>query len=147
MPLYNTTEPFDLLRYWSVPSSLELKPDFLQFPGHPFPNAATPDSKSTVAASPTIVGEAEKVERWWFTQPTLFLLLLSVPAESDQSGLMFIYRKTKVSQPPHQFLSVPLGVLMMLKPGDHIIGIADDDHVPSAVVLSPPHTPLIQCVV
>ena len=115
MPLYDTTEPFDVLRYWSVPSPLEIKPDFLQFPAHPLANAPTPDGKSTVAALPTIVGEAEKVERWWFTQPTLFVLLLSIPAESDQSGLLFIHLEIKFSQSLHQFLLEPLSILMMLK--------------------------------
>jgi len=145
--LYNATEPFDVLRYWSVHSTLELTTDFLQFSDHPLANAPTPDSKSTVAASPAVMGEAKKVERWRFAQSTLFALLLSIPAESDQSGLLFIYFTTEVLQSPHQFLPEPLCVLTMLKPNDHIIGVADDDHVSRAVVLSPPQTPLIQCVV
>jgi hypothetical protein len=146
MPLYDATEPFDVLRYWTVPSPHELKPDFLQFTGHSLANAPTPHGKSTAATSPTVVGESKKIERWWFAQSTLLILLLSIPAESDQSGLLFIHLKTKFLQSPHQFLSESLSVLMMLKSGDNVVGVADDDHFPPAVVLSPPYTPLIQCV-
>ena len=107
VPVDDTGEPLDVLRYRSVHPTSKLPAKFPQFPVDPRPNATASNGESPLAASSAVVGETEEVERCWLTQPLLAVLLLSKAAESDQSGLMLVHFQSELLKAPYQFLAEP----------------------------------------
>jgi hypothetical protein len=53
----------------------------------------------------------------------------------------------KLRQPIPQVCLKPLGIGLVFKPSDDVIGIAHQDDVPSGLVASPPRSPKIEDVV
>ena len=60
------------------------------------------------------------------------------PPELDQTGLVRMQGQRKPRQPIPQFCLKPLGIGLVFKAGDDVIGIAHQDDVPSGMVANPP---------
>src|SRR5271166_4380845 len=73
--------------------------------------------------------EAEKVERLWLPLPSLFAVSGRVAAKADQPGLGWMQRQLELAQTFLQVLQERPGLVLVLKAGDEIVRVADDDHV------------------
>jgi hypothetical protein len=71
----------------------------------------------------------------------------SSAAELDQTGLVRMQGQRKLRQPIPQLRLKPLGIGLVFKAGDDVIGIARQDDVPLGMVASPPRSPRIEDVV
>jgi hypothetical protein len=114
----------------------------------PFPVASGPPKEQKPAAPwPTAdMGEAQEVERLRLAKPCPLPLLRRSAAELDQTGLVRMQGQRKLRQPIPQFCLKPLGIGLVFKPGDDVIGIAHQDDVPLGMVASPPLSPEIKDV-
>ena len=68
-------------------------------------------------------------------------------AELDHAGLVRVERQRERLDPRAHRLEEPPGVGLVLEARDHIVRIADDDHVAGSLALSPAFGPQIQPVV
>src|ERR1700682_3674698 len=92
------------------------------------------------------MGEAEEVERLRLAKPRPFPLLRRSAAELDQTGLVRMQGQRKLRQPIPQFRLKPLGIGLVLKAGNDVVGIAHQDDVSLGMVASPPLRPEIEDV-
>src|SRR5271166_4289793 len=92
------------------------------------------------------MGEAQEVECFRLAKPRPLPLLHRAAAELDQTGLVRMQGQRKLRQPIPQFCLEPLGVGLVFKAGDDVIGIAHQDDVPPGMVASPPLSPEIEDV-
>src|SRR5260370_6151625 len=70
------------------------------------------------------MGEAEEVERLRLAKPCPLPLLRRPAAELDQTGLVRMQGQRKLRQPIPQFRLEPLGIGLVLKAGNDVVGIA-----------------------
>src|SRR5260370_31611574 len=87
------------------------------------------------------MGEAEEVERLRLAKPCPLPLLRRPAAELDQTGLVRMQGQRKLRQPIPQFRLEPLGIGLVLKAGNDVVGIAHQDDVSLGMVASPPLGP------
>src|SRR5260221_14081637 len=92
------------------------------------------------------VGEAEEVERLGLARPVALPLLSRSAAELDQTGLVRMQGQRKLRQPIPQFRLEPLGIGLVLKAGNDVVGIAHQDDVSLGMAASPPLRPEIEDV-
>src|SRR6195256_4804264 len=92
------------------------------------------------------MGEAEEVERLRLAKPCPLPLLRRPAAELDQTGLVRMQGQRKLRQPIPQFRLEPLGIGLVLKAGNDVVGIAHQDDVSLGMVASPPLGPQIEDV-
>src|SRR5207237_1118491 len=92
------------------------------------------------------MGETEEVERLRLAKPRPFPLLRRPAAELDQTGLVRMQGQRKLRQPIPQFRLEPLGIGLVLKAGNDVVGIAHQDDVSLGMVASPPLRPEIEDV-
>src|SRR6266851_5669826 len=114
----------------------------------PFAVAAGPPKEQKPAAPRPAadMGEAEEVERLRLAEPRPFPLLRRPAAELDQTGLVRMQGQRKLRQPIPQFRLEPLGIGLVLKAGNDVVGIAHQDDVSLGMVASPPLRPEIEDV-
>jgi len=93
------------------------------------------------------MGEAQEVERLRLAKPCPLPLRRRPAAELDPTGLVRMQAQRKLRQPIPQFCLKPLGIGLVFKAGDDVIGIAHQDDVPLGMVASPPCSPEIEDVV
>src|SRR4030081_1207237 len=92
------------------------------------------------------MGKAEEVERLRLAKPCPLPLLRRPAAELDQTGLVRMQGQRKLRQPIPQFRLEPLGIGLVLKAGNDVVGIAHQDDVSLGMVASPPLGPQIEDV-
>src|SRR4030088_3695753 len=92
------------------------------------------------------MSEAEEVERLRLAKPCPLPLLRRSAAELDQTGLVRMQGQRKLRQPIPQFRLEPLGIGLVLKAGNDVVGIAHQDDVSLGMVASPPLGPQIEDV-
>ena len=73
--------------------------------------------------------EAEEVESFRLPLPSLFAFPGRVATKADQPGLSWMQRQFELAQTFLQILQERSGFTLMLKAGDEIIRVADNDHV------------------
>ena len=73
--------------------------------------------------------EAEEVESFGLPLPARFAFLGRVAAKADQPGLVRMQRQFELAQTLLQIQQERLGLLPVLKAGDEIVRVTDDDHV------------------
>ena len=91
--------------------------------------------------------EAQEVERLRLAKPCPLPLLRRAAAELEQTGLVRVQGQRKLRQPIPQVCLKPLGIGLVFKPSDDVIGIAHQDDVPSGLVASPPRSPKTEDIV
>src|SRR5216683_4299013 len=92
------------------------------------------------------MGEAEEVEGLRLAEPCPLPLLRRPAAELNQTGLVRMQGQRKLRQPIPQFRLEPLGIGLVLKAGNDVVGIAHQDDVSLGMVASPPLRPEIEDV-
>jgi hypothetical protein len=93
------------------------------------------------------MGEVQEVECLGLAKPCPPPLLRRSAAELDQTSLVRVQGQRKLRQPIPQFCLKPLGIGLVFKAGDDVIGIVHQGDVPSGMVASPPRSPEIEDVV
>jgi hypothetical protein len=73
--------------------------------------------------------EPEEIERLRFAKASGPTASCCMPSELDEPRLVRLKTKPKLRQAGREFKEEPLRVLRMLEADDHIVRIADDDHV------------------
>src|SRR3979490_2331893 len=92
------------------------------------------------------MGEAEEVERLRLAKPRPPPPPRPPAAELDQTGLVRMQGQRKLRQPIPQFRLEPLGIGLVLKAGNDVVGIAHQDDVSLGMVAQPPPGPQIEDV-
>ena len=92
-------------------------------------------------------GEAQELEGLRFALPALLAIGRREAAELDHAGFVRVERQRERLDPRAHRLEEPPGVGLVLEARDHIVRIADDDHVAGSLALSPAFGPQIQPVV
>src|SRR5207244_12087103 len=87
------------------------------------------------------MGETEEVERLRLAKPRPLPLFRRPAAELDQTGLVRMQGQRKPRQPIPQFCLKPLGIGLVFKAGNDVIGIAHQNDVPLSMMPSPPLSP------
>ena len=88
--------------------------------------------------------EAEEVESFRLPLPSLFAFPGRASAKADQPGLGWMQRQFELAQTFLQVLQERPGLGLMLKAGDEIVRVADDDHVAMRLILAPAVDPQIE---
>jgi hypothetical protein len=92
------------------------------------------------------MGEAQEVKCLRLAKPGLLPLLRRPAAELDQTRLVRMQGQRKSRQPIPQFCLKPLGIGLVFKASDDVVGIAYQDDVSLGMVTSPPLRPEIEDV-
>jgi hypothetical protein len=100
----------------------------------------------SVLASSTDVRQSQKIERFGWSLPSIFPTLFGKPAELNQPRFLRMQFQPKSSQPLRQCCTETFRIFPELKRKNHIIGIADNEHLTSRF-LSPLVRPEIQRIV
>src|SRR5262249_62358192 len=90
---------------------------------------------------------AEEGEGFRSADTALLALGCCVAAELDQAGLVRMERQRECLEPLTHRIEEATCVVLLLKAGYQIIGIAHDDHVASGLLPSPAFGPQIEYVV
>src|SRR5262249_10384747 len=101
---------------------------------------------------PTVVafadeGKAEEIEGLRLSEPALSASIRCEAAELDQAGLVRIKRQRELLEPLAHVVPESLGVRLVLKAHDEVVGIAHDDHVAPGLAPSPALGPQVEHVV
>ena len=98
---------------------------------------ATPDHKVALRVPTTVVGEPEDRESLRLPLAALLSIGRCEAPELDQSRLLRMDLQTKLCQPFLKVAQESLRVRLVLKPGDEIVSVADDDDVATRDFLPP----------
>jgi hypothetical protein len=93
------------------------------------------------------VGEPEERERFRLPFFALPSIRRREASEFDQPRLLWMEFQTELCQPLLKISQEPLRIRPVLKPGDKIIGVSDDDDVPTHDFLSPHLGPQVEDMV
>jgi len=89
----------------------ELGLDSLELRNHPHLRRNAPDGERVgLVPSPTVVSEAQEVERLWFTRTTLLPISGSIAPELDQPGLLRMEFQAELLQSFLELLKEPHGI-------------------------------------
>ena len=129
--------PFEHLRYprpgfldGIVHTSAQFHLDGPKFGSHALLDCLAPDDETSgLPRLRAEVRKAEKVERLGFPQPQPLAFFDRVATKADQPGLSRVQGQVELAHPFLQILQKLLRLSFMLEADQHIIRIADDDHV------------------
>ena len=93
------------------------------------------------------MNETKEGERLRFAKAVPGSILGRKTAELDQSRLVRMQRERELLHPLLQVDTKALGIRLVLKAADNIVGVAHEDDVAVSVVLTPPLRPQIEDVV
>src|SRR6516165_6483403 len=147
MPLEEQVQPLSGRGDGIVHSFAQFHLQRLKLRHHPFLDRLAPDDKSPGLGSRAEMREAEEVESLRLPLPSLFALLGREAAEADQPGLGWMQRQFELAQALVQILQERPGLVLMLKAGDEVVRVADDDHVAARLILTPAIGPQIERIV
>src|SRR5262249_54094435 len=99
-----------------------------------------------LARPPTDEHEAQELEGFRLSQPTLRASLRRMAAKLDQAGLVRVQRQRELFQPLVHRVPAAWGVTFMLETDDNVVGVPHDDHVARGLVPSPALGPEIEHV-
>src|SRR5579859_4770634 len=91
-----------------------------------------------------IVGEPEEREGFRFALSALPSIRRREAPELDQSRLLRMDLQSKLRQPFLELPQEPLCICLVLKAGDEIVGVADDDNVAARDFLPPDLYPQVE---
>jgi len=132
----------------SMHAATKLNLDGLEFRGHSrFRRNAPHGEGSCLVPLPTVVGEAQEVERRRFSRATLLPISDSIAPELDQPGLLRMEFQSEPRQPPLELFKEPHSVSFQLEAKHKIVGIANDDDLALSHSPAPDIYPQIEDVV
>jgi len=122
--------------------------DGLQLRNHPPLRRDAPDGEGIgLVASPTVVSEAQEVERLGFSRATLLPVSGSIAPELDQPGLFLMEFQAELREPFLKILKEPHGVGSVLEAQREIVGITNDDDIALGHLSAPDIRPQVEAVV
>src|ERR1022692_38154 len=121
--------------------------DGQEFCPQSFCRCPPPDHKMALRVPTTIVGEPEKREGFRFSLSALPSIRCREASKLDQSRLLRMDLQSKLRQPFLEIPQEPLCVCLVLKSGDEIVGVADDDNVATRDFLPPDLGPQVENIV
>lgn len=120
----------------------------LQLRNHPLLRRNAPDGKGIgLVAPPTVVSEAQEVERLRFSRPTLLPVSGSIAPEFDQPGLLLMKFQAELRKPFLEVLKEPRSVGSILEAQRQIVGVANDDDIALGHLSAPDIRPQVEAVV
>ncbi len=120
--------------------------DDSQLGAHPITARLPLQLEVTPAGAAGDVSETKKRKRLRFAKTAPRAIPGRVAAELDEASLVRMQRECKLLHPLLQFRVKALGVSLVLKAGDNIVGIAHKNDVTVCVVMTPPLSPQVEDV-
>ena len=143
---HHLAQPLTLLRDRFMHASPQFFLDGSQLGPHPVPARLPLKLEEAPSGAATDVSETKKVERLRFTKATPRSIRCRKAAELDQASLVRMQRECELLHPLLQVGAKALGVSLVLKASDNIVGVAYEDDVTVSVVLTPPLRPQVEDV-
>jgi hypothetical protein len=132
----------------SVHPAAKLDLDGLQLRNHPLLRRNAPDGEGIgLVAPPTVVSEAQEVERLRFSRATLLPVFGSIAPELDQPGLLPMEFQAELREPFLKVLKEPHGVGSVLEAQREIVGLTNDDDIALGHFSAPDIRPQVEAVV
>ena len=119
----------------------------MEFRPHPLYQCASPDHKVAFRVRATVVREPEERECFRFPFAAFPAIRRRKASERDQPRLLRMDLQPKLRQPLLKISQKPFSVRLMLKSGDEIVGVADNNHVTARDFLSPYLDPQVEDIV
>ena len=121
--------------------------DGIQLRNHPLFRRDAPDGEGIgLVAPPTVVSEAQEVERLRFSRATPLPVSGSEASELDQPGLLWMESQAKFRQPSLEIIEEPHGIGSVLETQRNIVGVADDDDIAIRHFPAPDICPQVEAV-
>jgi len=109
--------------------------------------SAPPDHKMTLRVPTTVVGEPEEREGFRLPLFAFSSIRRREASELDQPRLLRMDLQTKLGQPLPKISQEPLCFRLVLKTGDEIVGVANDDDIAPRDFLPPDLHPQVEDIV
>jgi tRNA A37 threonylcarbamoyladenosine synthetase subunit TsaC/SUA5/YrdC len=93
------------------------------------------------------MGEAQKIERFRFSETPLLASLSRITAELDQTRFLGMEIQAKLRQSITKISPEPLRLITMLKANHDVIGETNDDNIASRIPTTPLVRPKVENVV
>ena len=143
---HHLAQPLTLLRDRFVHTSPQFFLDGSQLGPHPVPARLPLELEEAPSGVATDVNETKERERLRFAKATLRSIHGRKAAELDHASLARMQRERELLHPLLQVGMKALGVSLVLKAHDNIVGVAHEDNAAVSVVLTPPLRPQIEYI-
>ena len=119
----------------------------LQFGAHPISAGLPFKLESASSGAPTDVGKSKKVERLRFAKTSCGSMFNRIATKLNQTGLVRMQRQCKLFQPLSHIHEKAVGIGLVLKTDNTIVGIAHDDDVSFGMMTTPSVCPKVEDIV
>jgi len=121
--------------------------DGAQSGSHAVPPRRSPELEFPSVRSSADMRKTKKVERLRFTKPVCFSMSYRETAELDQTRLVRMQRQRELFHPCTKIRQKAPCIVLVLKPDDTIVGVANNYDISAGVAMPPLLSPQIEGVV